>query len=421
MGLSFWKWIRSAVGASKVHEVDCRELFEAAEEYRIREWAFWCCVNRIANALGRCEFRTFRDGREIREREYYLWNVEPNVNQNSTVFLHKLVARLYQDNEALIIPTRRRDGGDALVVADSWQDPPQYPSRQNEYRGVMAGEVSYDKTFYEKDVIHLTLNHCNIAPVLRGLYDSYVKLLQAAMKNYIWGNGQHWKVHVTQMADNEEGWAEQFQRMVEAQIKPFLNNGSGILPEVDGWNYENVAKDFEGSRDASHIKGLMEDILDFTADALLIPPVLLRGQVQGTADATARFLTDCVDPLADQLAEEINRKRYGYEEWRRGSFLRVDTTAIQHFNVFENAANVEKLIGCGYSYNDVQRATGGPEIDEPWANEHFLTLNFARAEDVLNEWKNLKGEKGEDDENETRERSPAGQEDVGAEAAGGEA
>lgn len=379
MGISLFRWIKGAVGGGKTVEVDCRELFQAAEEYRVRELAFWCCVNMVANALGRCTFRTFRDGQEVREGEYFLWNVEPNVNQSSTVFLHKMVARLYQDNEALIVPTRKRDGADALVVADSWQEPLDYPSRQREYRQVSVGEVTYDKTFYEGDVIHLQLNHANMTPVIRGLYDSYVKLLSAAMKNYTWSNGQHWKVHVSQLASGQEGWAEQFQKVIEAQIKPFLNNGSAILPELDGWSYENVDKGFESGRDASHIRALVNDIFDFTADAFQIPPVLLRGQVEGTAGAESRFLSNCIDPLADQLTEEVTRKRYGYAAWQRGSSFLVDTSAISHFDIFSNAANIEKLIGSGYSYNDVQRAAGAREIDEPWANEHFITKNFAEA------------------------------------------
>ena len=68
----------------------------AALEFQIRELAWWSCVNWIADAIGRCEVRTYREGEEIREREYYLWNVEPNVNQNSTAFWHKAVARLFQ-------------------------------------------------------------------------------------------------------------------------------------------------------------------------------------------------------------------------------------------------------------------------------------------------------------------------------------
>ena len=92
--------------------MSCRELLEAAQEYQVRELCFWICVNMIANAIGRCEVRTFRGGEEIHERDYYLWNVSPNVNQNSTAFWHKLVARLYQDNEALIVPAlTRADGG----------------------------------------------------------------------------------------------------------------------------------------------------------------------------------------------------------------------------------------------------------------------------------------------------------------------
>ena len=44
------------------------------------------------------------------------------MNQNSTAFWHKLVARLYQDNEALIVPTlTRADGMDALTKIDTLQ------------------------------------------------------------------------------------------------------------------------------------------------------------------------------------------------------------------------------------------------------------------------------------------------------------
>ena len=69
---------------------------------------------------------------------------------------------------------------------------------------------------------------------------------------------------------------------------------------------------------------------------------------------------------------------------RRGGRDRTcRSSAIEHFDLFGNAANIEKLIGSGYSYNDVQRAAGGREIDEPWANEHFITKNFADARSAL--------------------------------------
>lgn len=377
MALNFWKWLAGGKARSPTTvEITCRELMAAAQEFQLRDMSFWICANMIANAVGRCEFRTFRDGKEIREREHYLWNVEPNVNQNSTAFLHKLVAKLLTDGEALVISTRQREGYDALVVADSWLLNGDYPSRQNEYINVQVGDVSYEKTFREREVLHLKLNHINVKPVLDGLYGAYWRLISAAMKRYEWDKGQHWKVHVDQLASGAEDFTENFTRMIEQQVKTFLDSNSAILPEFDGYAYTN-----EGGKanvELADIQSQMKGVLGFTAKALQIPAVLVDGSIQGTEDAQGRFLTGCIDPICDQLQEEINRKRYGYDRMRAGDYLRVDTSSIRHFDMFANAANVEKLVGSGaFTINDVLRSAGLPTIPEPWADEHYMTKNIA--------------------------------------------
>lgn len=377
MALNFWKWLAGGKARSPTTvEIACRELMAAAQEFQLRDMSFWICANMIANAVGRCEFRTFRDGKEIREREHYLWNVEPNVNQNSTAFLHKLVAKLLTDGEALVISTRQREGYDALVVADSWLPNGDYPSRQNEYINVQVGDVSYEKTFREREVLHLKLNHINVKPVLDGLYGAYWRLISAAMKRYEWDKGQHWKVHVDQLASGAEDFTENFTRMIEQQVKTFLDSNSAILPEFDGYAYTN-----EGGKanvELADIQSQMKDVLGFTAKALQIPAVLVDGSIQGTEDAQGRFLTGCIDPICDQLQEEINRKRYGYDRMRAGDYLRVDTSSIRHFDMFANAANVEKLVGSGaFTINDVLRSAGLPTIPELWADEHYMTKNIA--------------------------------------------
>ena len=104
-------------------------------------------------------------------------------------------------------------------------------------------------------------------------------------------------------------------------------------------------------------------------------------------------MTNCIDPLADQLQEEINRKRYGYEGWARGDYLRVDTSSIIHFDLFANAANVEKLVGSGaYTINDVRRAANQAIINEPWANEHFMTLNISTMSEATRQLRAKEGE-----------------------------
>lgn len=377
MGIKFWDWLSGGKARSPTTvEVSCRELLAAAQEFQLRDMSFWICANMIANAVGRCEFRTFRGGKEIREREHYLWNVEPNVNQNSTAFLHKLVVKLLVDNETLVISTRQREGYDALVVADAWLQNGDYPSRQNEYINVQVGDVSYEKTFREREVLHLKLNHINVKPVLDGLYGAYWRLISAAMKRYEWDKGQHWKVHVGQLASGAEDFTENFSRMIEQQVKTFLDSNGAILPEFDGYAYTNEGG--KASVELADIQAQMKDVLGFTAKALQIPAVLVDGSIQGTEDAQGRFLTGCIDPICDQLQEEINRKRYGYDRMRAGDYLRVDTSSIRHFDMFANAANVEKLVGSGaFTINDVLRSAGLPTIPEPWADEHYMTKNIA--------------------------------------------
>ena len=384
MGISIRDWIVSKLSPAPVKgcgDITCTELWEAVQEYRLRELAFHVCVNTIANAVGKCEFKTFRNGQPIRENEYYLWNVEPNINQNSTAFLHKLIYKLYSDNEALVIATKHRSGAEMLVVADSFESPQVYPAKMNEYKGVVVGEVSYQKTFRENEVLHFRLNAVNVKPVLEAMTQSFNSMLALAIKNYSWGSGKHLKVHVTQTEQHDPEFNKRFTDMLNQQIKPFFDSDSALLPEFDGYDYSEFPANATGtaaSRTTRDIRSLADDIFDFTARAFQIPPVLLFGDVAGTQDAMTRWLTTCIDPLCDQIQEEINRKRYGKDLYLRGNYVMVDTSTIIHFDMFQNASNVEKLIGSGaFSINDVLAAANQPRINEPWANAHWLTLNIS--------------------------------------------
>ena len=195
MGFRFFEWLAGKGGRTATTEISCQELLAAAEDFQARQLSFWTCVNMVANAVGRCEVKTFRGREEIQEQEYYLWNVEPNVNQNSSAFWHKLIAKLFLDNEALVISSKRRDGMDAVMVADSWQQSTFWPMRMNEYINVTVGDTAYEKTFRENEVLHLKLHHNAMRPVVDGLCQSYMGLVAAAMSRYQWERGQHWKVH----------------------------------------------------------------------------------------------------------------------------------------------------------------------------------------------------------------------------------
>ena len=398
-----WKLIDWIFGTGKGtdnsgKEVDIREIMMAAAELQIRELALMVCVNMIANAIGRCEFQTFLNGKPVRGDAYYLWNIEPNINENSTMFLHRMIDKLCRTNEALVISTPHRDGHEMLVVADSFTKPQRYPQKMNLYKDVRVGEFTYTKAFKESEVLHLVLNNKNAQEILGLLYASYAKLISSATKSYTWAQGTHLKVKVDQTESGTENFAADFAKMINDQVKPFMQGDNAVLPEFDGYTYSSdIGGSANTERSTRDIRALIDDIFDFTAQSLNIPPVLVQGKVEGTQDAVARWLTTCIDPIADQLEEEINRKQHGRELWRQGTYMHIDTSTITHFDLFANAGNIEKLIGSGaYSINDVLVAAGRPKINEPWANLHWLTLNIGTMETAARAINNGgKGGKGE--------------------------
>ena len=89
--------------------------FQSGAILAFEEFYVNLAINMIAGAIGKCEFRTFKAGKPYKAEEYYLWNYEPNANQNSTQFIQELVAKVLKYNEALVV-----DVNGKLIIADSF-------------------------------------------------------------------------------------------------------------------------------------------------------------------------------------------------------------------------------------------------------------------------------------------------------------
>lgn len=362
----------------------CEDCFFYREELQLRELAFGSCVNLIARAIANCEFKTFEGRKETKNDYYYTLNVEPNLNENSTAFWQKVTFRLYANNEVLIVPLQK-NRRIILVVADSWTPPEDFPTKERVYENIQIGDESFTRKLKESEVLHLTLSNKNVKQVVDAIYNSYSKLLQTAMKSSAWNNGQHMKVHVGQIASGKPNFEQEFAAMLESKYKPFLSSTSGILPEFDGYDFQPFGGNTT-AKDTRDIRALVDDIFTFTARGFGIPPVLLLGDVAGLSDAISLWLTTVVDPLAAQIGEECNRKFFGLDGWMQGWRVLVDTSTIQHFDMFANAANVEKIVGSAvWSINDILVKCGQEPLPYDWADKHWMTKNIATIEEVVRE------------------------------------
>jgi HK97 family phage portal protein len=340
--------------------------------------AFWSAVNLVANAVSKCEFKTYLNSKEVKGREYYLWNVEPNKNQNSSRFLNKLIAKLYRNNECLVIEQNGQ-----LLVADSFERDP-YALYDDVFTQAQVGDFTLSRSFTQSEVLYYQLNEVNIRKLVNGLYESYSKLIAYSMKAYQRSRGTKgiFKYNTLPVAGTEQRTA--FDALINKKIKQWMESDNAALPLGDGQEWKELQHKTYSNESTRDIRAQVDDIFDFTARALGVPPALLRGDVQDTSKAIEQLLTFCVDPLVDMLQEEINRKRNGYEGYSKGTYLKIDTTCIKHVDLLSVATSIDKIVGSGsFCINDIRKAVGAEIIDEPWAWQHFITKNYETVENAL--------------------------------------
>ena len=349
----------------------------------IREMAFWCAANLYANAISKCEFKTFSLNVETRKEEYYLWNVEPNRNQNSSAFLRKLITKLYRNNECLVIENNRQ-----LLIADDFERKP-YALYDDKFTKVTVEDFTFDKTFFQPDVLYFKLSDCNMRNVINGIYDSYSKLIAYSMNAYQRSRGTKgiFKYDTLPVAGTEERRA--FDALINEKIGKWLSGDNAALPLGKGQEWKELEHKTYSSESTRDIRAQIDDISDFTAKGYLIPPALMRGDVQDISTALDLWLTIGIDPLCDMIQEEINRKRSGYAGFSSGTYVQIDTKAVKHIDLLNVSASIDKLIGSGaYCINDIRKLVGDQGINEPWADQHFITKNYATIEEFL---KSLEG------------------------------
>jgi HK97 family phage portal protein len=383
--ISFWTWLKEKFGGGTIpfsgwdDVLDSEEYAALVADIYIREMAFWSAVNLVSNAISKCGFETFVNNKKTKAREYYLWNLEPNKNQNSSAFLRKLISQLYRQNECLVIEQNGQ-----LLVADSFTKK-EYALMDDIFSQITVKDFTFQKKFLQSEVLYWELNSVNMRKVINGIYESYSKLITYSMKAYKCSRGTKgiFKYETIPVAGTAERTA--FDSLINEKIGKWLSGDNAALPLGRGQDWKELEKKTYANDNTRDIRAMIDDISDFTAKGFGIPPALLRGDVQDTSKAVDQLLTFCIDPLVDMLSEEINRKRNGYAGFAAGTYLQIDTRTIKHLDLLSVATSIDKLISSGcFTINDIRALVGEQPINEEYANTFFITKNYSTVEDLLN-------------------------------------
>ncbi len=373
------RWFFNNKKTRNLNEAICYDISIKSYYKRL---AINTCINLIANSLAKATFRTYENGKESKKNNYYLFNVEPNVNQNASEFMHKLIWNLVFENECLVIMQ-----DDQLLIADSWVKK-EFALKENVYTDIRIGELRMNKVFVESEVLYFQLYNEKIVDLIDGLYEDYGKLISSSMGYYKKNNAMRATLNLDVSRAQTDEEQEELDNLFNVQFKNFFEaEGGAVLPLQDGIELKEV---FQGSggnnktQDTRDIRKLVDDIFDFVATAFLIPKGLIKGDLADVESQTDTYLMFGLSPIAELIEDEINRKYYTKEEYLSRTYLKVDTSMIKYTDIVKLANALEKLISSGtHSPNENRSLLDKEPIEEDWANKHYITKNYAEAEGYL--------------------------------------
>lgn len=357
-----------------------------AGEIYYKELAIQACAGLVGSALSSSEFLTYELGREVRKDNYYALNVEPNPNQSAAVFWMQVASKLLRKNDCLLIQV-----GSDFYVADSYAlKEASSPFKDNIYKNIVVDGYNVLGEYSERQVWHFKLNDVNSKTMIDNLNESYSKLIEASRKGFIKSKGKRGVLGIGTDYPQTDEAQEILQDLMSNKFKRFFDSeGDAVIPLEQGLSYTEIASRDGASSTANssrETRQFADDIFDFVAMSYNIPNQLLKGTVADTSEVINTFMALCVNPIANMISEEVNRKIYGKTSYLERTYSKMDTSRVKITDLKDVANSLEVLTRIGaHTIDDNLKKLGLEPINTEWSTTRFMTKNYMPVERMLKE------------------------------------
>lgn len=212
---------------------------------------------------------------------------------------------------------------------------------------------------------------------------TYEGLMSAAEKRYKKATGHKGVLKMEAYSTGNDDEEKKFNDFINKNFTRYFNSENAVLPLPAGFDYSEPSTDANRTtnNEIGDIQKLKNEAFNSVANALHIPPALLRGEASQLKDAEDTFIADAIDTIAKMLAQAINDKCYGSNQFLQGNYILIDTTFAKHIDAISNANNLDKAIASSVlTPEQAQRYAGMLPSDEEFAKKHYLTKNYQTAE-----------------------------------------
>lgn len=348
-------------------------------------------IDLIAKTISKCELQVFEQKKdskkieEIKNDTYWRLNLQPNYNENGTMFLYKLATKLLTEQKALIIINKDFNNSKLLYIADDF----------NVSSSILYGKIFSDvvisdndgntipllKKYNSEDSIYYSLKNSNLVTAKESFKSNSAKLLKTISKNFIQSNTPKWRLKQPggqpTMIDAETKQPISYEKYKEKITEGVFSEDEAIVMLSEIFDLINLNKD--NKQNLSDYKDEVEQIGNTVARMWNIPLDIFYGSKTEKSTGNNDFITFAVAPYFELLEDGFNISLVGKKDYLKGEYIKFNRTNLNHRDIIDSANGIDKLTADGFSRNEINMLLGLPRIDEPWADEHNLTKNYANV------------------------------------------
>lgn len=343
-------------------------------------------IDLIAKIISKCEIQTFckvNDKiQETRGELYWTLNVRPNYIETGTRFIYKLVTKLLTEKTALVLINQKLNEN-LLYVADS------YIANNKILEGKTfsnitvqddeGNTININKTYNQENTIYYSLKNTNLTLASENFKINTAKLLKACQKSFIRANTAKWRLkspgQQPTLIDATTKKPISREEYKEKITEGLMSDEDAVVLLSELFNLENLNQN--NNKSLSDIESIYKKIGDTVASKWGIPLDVFYGTQ--TETGTNNFITMCGDTYFKLLEDGFNGSLVGKESFLEGEYVKFNKLSINHKDLIDKASGWDKLISNGFSFNQLCKFLGLPLINEDWANEHYITKNYANV------------------------------------------
>lgn len=345
-------------------------------------------IDLIARTIAKCEIQTFelKNG-NIEENKgdlYWTLNIQPNYIENGTKFIYKLVTKLLIDKTALVLINRtaRRN---LLYVADSYNANYMILSGKT-FSNIRIDDdegnsINLDKTYNSDNTIYYSIKNSNLKTASENFKFNTAKLLKASQKSFIKANTPKWRLkspgQQPKMLDAETNKPISYEEYKSKITEGLTSDDEAIVLLSELFDLENLNQ--KDSKSITDFENVFKKIGDTVAQEWNIPLDVFYGSETEKSSGNNNFITMCVDLYFELLEDGFNASLVGKDDYLKGEYVKFNRLNINHKDLIDKASGWDKLISNGFSFNQLCKFLGLPTINEDWANEHYITKNYANV------------------------------------------